>query len=265
MIDRMPLKVSCGMGVNSVAMLVGLRRLGIRPDAILFADTGGELRETYDYIPILQGWLESAGFPPLTIVRKASPRTNDASLYDECFRKGMFPSIAYGGGSCAQKWKIQPQDKWCNHWPVARAWWRAGRPVLTAIGYDAGPRDDWRRCRAYDVQSKKPQRSRWGGLKYRYWYPLIDWGWDRADCIRAIESEPLPVPIKSACFFCTSRKAHELDWLIANRPEVFWSAVLLEDRGLAKARSSKGLGRRFSWRDYFYRKRGHPVVAAPPA
>ena len=44
---RSPLVVSYGAGVDSTAMLVGLRRLGVVPDAVLFADTGGEKPATY--------------------------------------------------------------------------------------------------------------------------------------------------------------------------------------------------------------------------
>jgi len=38
----MTMVVSYGGGVNSTAVLVGMVERGIRPDAILFADTGGE-------------------------------------------------------------------------------------------------------------------------------------------------------------------------------------------------------------------------------
>ena len=42
-----PLVVSYGMGVDSTAMLIGMAQRSIRPDLILFADTGGEKPETY--------------------------------------------------------------------------------------------------------------------------------------------------------------------------------------------------------------------------
>jgi hypothetical protein len=58
------------MGVDSTAALVGLWRDGIRPDLILFADTGNEKQETYDYLPVIQGWLEAVGFPRVDVVRK---------------------------------------------------------------------------------------------------------------------------------------------------------------------------------------------------
>ena len=42
-----PLVVAYGLGVDSTAMLVEFAHRGIRPDLILFADTGGEKPETY--------------------------------------------------------------------------------------------------------------------------------------------------------------------------------------------------------------------------
>src|SRR5262249_20095839 len=61
--DRL-VQVAYGAGVNSTAMLIGLYRMGIRPDRILFADTGGENPETYAYLPVIQRWLASLGVPP---------------------------------------------------------------------------------------------------------------------------------------------------------------------------------------------------------
>ncbi len=41
-----PLVVAYGLGVDSTAMLVEFARLRIRPELILFADTGGDKPET---------------------------------------------------------------------------------------------------------------------------------------------------------------------------------------------------------------------------
>ena len=49
-----PVVVAYGMGVDSTAMLIGLHQRGIRPDLILFADTGGEKPDTYLYAPIIR-------------------------------------------------------------------------------------------------------------------------------------------------------------------------------------------------------------------
>lgn len=44
-----PLIVAYGLGVDSTAMLVEFVKRGIRPDLILFADTGGEKPVTHQY------------------------------------------------------------------------------------------------------------------------------------------------------------------------------------------------------------------------
>lgn len=42
---EVPLVMADGLGVNSIALLIQLSRSGIRPDLILFADTGSEKPE----------------------------------------------------------------------------------------------------------------------------------------------------------------------------------------------------------------------------
>src|ERR687897_2900568 len=64
-----PLVVAYGLGVNSTAMLVEFAKRGIRPDMILFADTGGEKPETYRYMHVIREYLKEVKFPPVTTVR----------------------------------------------------------------------------------------------------------------------------------------------------------------------------------------------------
>jgi hypothetical protein len=226
-----PLVVAYGMGVDSTAMLVELARRHIRPDLILFADTGGEKPETYTYLPVIQQFLECVGFPPLVTVNRTG---KDASLEAECLRKGLLPSLAYGGKSCSLKWKRDPQDKYVNHWQPAIECWRSGGKVTKAIGFDAGP-SDGRRAKFTEDR------------KYRYVYPLIEWQMNRESCKRSIESAGLPVPIKSACFFCPAMKKPEIIALKDAHPELLDRALAIERIAQPKLRSVKGLGRRYRW------------------
>lgn len=233
MYDR-PFIVSWGFGVNSTALLLGLHERGIRPDLITAADTGGwggigEKPETYAFAWDMQAWLDRVGFPPITLVTK---RSRYASLEDNCLQKQMLPSRAYGFSSCADKWKRQPQDRFVNHWAPAREAWAAGQKVSKALGYDAG---EVRRARI-------PEDA-----KYRYVYPLIDWGWDREDCVAAITRHGLPVPPKSACFFCPSSTKTEVRWLAAHHPALFARAVAMERNAAGSLQTVQGLGRHWSW------------------
>lgn len=232
-----PLVVADGLGVNSTALLIQLRRVGLRPDLILFADTGSEKHETYGYLQTRREWLRAAGFPDLIVVRRRGVRVPDRSLEDQCLRTGTLPSLAYGRKSCSLKWKVAPQNKFCNHWEPALKCWRSGRKVIKVIGYDAGP-SDGRRVKAF----RDP--------KYLFWYPLREFGLDRAACIDLIRSEGLPVPAKSACFFCPATKKPELLQLQIRHPALVRRAIAIEQRAKPNLRSVKGLGRNFAWIDW---------------
>ena len=237
-----PVKVSMGIGVNSVAMMIGLKNRGERVDAVVFADTGSEHPETYKYIPILRAWLKKVGYPDLTIVKNASPIAHDSSLFAELVRKSILPSPAYGRKSCSLKWKVEPQRKWTNHWAPAIESWARGGYVWNLVGFDAGTNEQKRASKGHLVWPK----GHWNR------YPLIEWGWDREKCVEVIEAEGLPVPHKSACFMCPNCKKHEVVALAKEKPELFAKAIELETASMPKIRSPriKGLGRNYSWREF---------------
>ena len=108
------LVVAFGGGVNSTAMLVEMHKRGIKPDLILFADTGGERPETYAAVEAVSAWCAAHGMPAIGTVKKTyqgEPETLEAN----CLRMNMLPSIAYGFKSCSMKFKTDPQDKYCNN------------------------------------------------------------------------------------------------------------------------------------------------------
>jgi hypothetical protein len=94
-----PLVVAYGMGVDSTALLIEFALRSIWPDLILFADTGGEKPETYAYLPVIQKYLASVGFPPVTTVRYVPTRAAYQTLEEQCLHTGTLPSLAYGGKS----------------------------------------------------------------------------------------------------------------------------------------------------------------------
>jgi 3'-phosphoadenosine 5'-phosphosulfate sulfotransferase (PAPS reductase)/FAD synthetase len=94
-----PLAVAYGLGVDSTAMLVEFARRAIRPDLILFADTGGEKPETYAYLPVIQDYLARVGFPAVVTVRYTPTRAAYDTLEAQCLHTGTLPSLAYGGKS----------------------------------------------------------------------------------------------------------------------------------------------------------------------
>lgn len=295
------LSVAFGGGRNS-AMLLGMYEHGIVPDIITFANTGradraeGEKPKTYENVDRMSRWCESHFGIPITEVFK---RSQYKSLYDQSMRTASLPSAAYGLRSCSDKWKIQPQDRFMNNYGPAITHWNTclmcsrlkdahlivyvkdglgkkvkgtngrflfsrpcfnqsievftGSKITKAIGYDAGE------LRRATIQEND---------KYRYRYFLIEWGWYLEDCIAAYKRHGLPVPVKSACYYCPSSTKEEVIKLHDENPELFESAVAMEDNAIANGNLTtvKGLGRHWSWRELLAKTQQERdvLIQAPP-
>lgn len=232
---RPPVVVAYGMGVDSTAMLVGMAARGERPDLILFADTGSEKPETYAYLPTIQAWLKKVGFPPVQVVRYTPTKFKNApysTLEGNCLANRTLPSLAFGRKGCSLKWKRAPQDKFCRTWAPARECWDAGGKVTKLIGYDAGPADSRRAINLTE------------DAEYTYRYPLREWGWEREECKRQILAAGLPLPVKSACFFCPATKPAELDEMMATHPELVDRIMEMEATAKPHLRNVDGLWRK---------------------
>lgn len=229
-----PVVAAWGMGVDSTAMIVELVSRGEAPDVVLTADTGSERPESMAFLPVFQAWLDAHHIEH-HIVRYVPQRFKHwppyYSLLENCLTNATLPSISFGRHSCSQKWKIEPQDRWVDRWQPAIDAWSRGQRVTKLIGYDASPADDRRYAHVAGYDDS------------RYWfrYPLREWNWARADCTARIAAAGLPVPIKSACFFCGAAKPDEILTLPA------WCLrliVLMEARAAPRMREVEGLWRR---------------------
>jgi hypothetical protein len=232
--NKIPYVVAFGGGVDSTAMIIGLIEKKRPIDLILFADTGGERPSTYDHINVFNNWLVAKGYPSITVVKKVRKDGSLETLEQECHRRHNLPSIAYGFKSCSQKHKIQPQDKFLNHWQPAKDCWKNELKVVKYIGYDAGE------------SHRAENAAKRADPKYSYEYPLIEWGWEREECLEVIQKAGIKNPGKSACFFCPSSKKHEIVELSEKYPDLLQRALAIEEQ--AELTSIKGLGRSFSWK-----------------
>lgn len=236
--------IADGMGVDSTALLLLLHRIGLRPDAVLHADTGDEHPETQAYRDTRREWLCSVGFPELTIVRRSpsvqgNRRRSDgrtgvsyATLGQNCIENATLPSLAFGRKACSEKWKIEPQNAWTRTWAPGLRTWAHGQRVVKLIGYDAGPADS---RRAHDLKNDD---------HYTYVYPLRDEGWSRDRCIAEIRAAGVPVPRKSACIYCPASKTHEIAALVRDYPTLADYVCELEDRAQPNLRGIDGLWRK---------------------
>jgi len=228
----MEVVASFGGGVNSTAMLLGLLERGQRPDLILFADTGGEKKATYDFVALLNAKLQGVGWPSITTVREER-----WTLEEECLRDETLPSIVVGFRSCSDKFKIRPQERYLKSLGIT--------DHIKLIGFDAGE--------AHRIKVDRPTNR----------YPLIEWGWGRDECLKQIAGYALPVPPKSSCFFCPEMQEQEILELGRTDPELLQRALAME-RNNKKLVHIKGLGREYSWQQVLDFHRDQQTMLMPP-
>lgn len=192
---------------------------------MLFADTGSERPGALEHVARMQKWC--AGWQEIHIVRWERVRGDVIGfepLHDNCLRTGHLPSKAYGLAGCTDKWKIQPMDRWRKQHGFQKG--------AFAVGYDA---DEARRIKTACERGDQPE--------FTAWYPLVAWGIGRAGCQTICDSEGISVE-KSSCFMCPNMKHHEWAELKAKHPELFNTAVEIEENAIRHGnfgRSGKGL------------------------
>jgi hypothetical protein len=244
-----PVIVSNGVGVNSVAMLLLLHRLGITPDAVVTALVGrgrfgNEHRRFYNYLPILDEWLAAAGFPAPAFVwyrmKRKAKHFAYWSLAGNCLANRTLPSISFRRNhSCSLKYKGAEIDRWVTGQYGDRACYRL-------VGYDAG--ENRRGARFCEQTNSKGPRAR-----DLFVHPLQLLGLDRPACAALIREAGLPMPGKSSCVFCASMQPSEIDEL---HPEELWLIVIMEAHAQINLKKISGLwGHQERMTDYILRRR----------
>lgn len=221
------LVVAYGGGTNSTAMLCGFRERDIKPDLILFADTGGEHPSTYEHVAHMDGMCRVWWGIGIETVRKTY-QGGFEGLEGECIRGRKLPALAYGRKACSMKYKTQPQTQRLK----ARMDELDVKSAVRAIGYDAGENH-----RANNINGEDLKKGRY----VRNWFPLLEWQWRRQECVEAIRRHGLPLPGKSACFFCPAMKRGEIIKLKNESPELFARALAIESNAILKS-PGRGLG-----------------------
>ena len=189
--------LSLGVGVNSVALMVVLLQEGLPFDEAVFADTGGEVPETYQYLEIAKKYLADHEVP-LTVVSKRG-----RSLYETAWGRRVFPSAIWRWST--RDFKITPIHR---HYRSLEAHINQ----YLAIAWD-------------EVYRMKDSRVEY----VTNLYPLIDRRLTRADCIAIIREAHLPVPQRSSCYFCPFNSVDRWRWLYETHRDLFDKAVALEE------------------------------------
>ncbi|MEZ0071645.1 phosphoadenosine phosphosulfate reductase [Planotetraspora sp. GP83] len=241
--------VSYGGGVQSTALLVLAAQNRLPYRTFLFANVGDDSEH-----PATLTYLREVAIPYATRygleLRQLARKRRDGSTETlmQRLKRTESRSIpipvrmangAPGRRSCTAEFKIKVIGRWLrDHGATADA------PATVAIGISV---DEIHRANRRRAEQHE-----------RVAYPLLDLGLRRADCEMVIREAGLPIPPKSACFFCPFKSAQGWRQLRQDEPALFSEAARLED--IINQRR-KALGR-----DPVYLTRyGRPLAAAIPA
>lgn len=249
--------VSFGGGIQSVACLVLAAQGTIDYRTFLFANVGSDSENpaTLAYLDeIVRPFAQDHGLDLYELHRIPTRGVSAGrieTLYQRLTRPGsrslpipvrMPRTGAPGRRACTADFKVRPIGKWLRAHGAT-----PDDPATVAIGFST---DEIHRCNRKKAQPYEVPD-----------YPLIDLGLSRADCEQVIADAGLPVPEKSACWFCPFRRPST--WATARRdtPELFWAAVELE-RELNRRRDQ--LGRHHVYLTRFGRPLDQAIPEAPP-
>jgi 3'-phosphoadenosine 5'-phosphosulfate sulfotransferase (PAPS reductase)/FAD synthetase len=193
--------VNFGAGVNSTAMIIEMVRKKMPIDYVIFADTGSELPETYEFLTIFMRWLHDHHLKFVLVKSKYG-----CSVYDYYYKKKMTPSRQFR--DCTDKFKKMPIHRFLKQFK--------DEGVTQYIGIAS---DEARRCRT--------SNQKW--IEYRY--PLVSWLINRKKCIEIIKSESLPEPIKSGCFMCPYQSDQSWLNLMKNHQDLWDKSKKMEQNG----------------------------------
>lgn len=218
--------VSYGGGVQSTALLVLAAQGKIDYELFLFSNVGDDSEHpaTLTYVrDIATPYAETHGIELVELHRipqRGVAKGEVETLYGRLTRDGSrslpipvrMANGAPGTRSCTADFKIRV---------VARELKRRGAsedsPATVALGIST---DEIERARP-GIDDREPSQDRT--------YPLLDLGLSRTDCRRIIEQSGLPVPGKSACWFCPFHDTEVWRKQKRQEPDLFEKACALED------------------------------------
>lgn len=219
--------ISHGGGVQtSVLCLMAARGdIGPMPDCAIFADTGGELRRTYEYLDYLQQFLPF----PIVRVSRPGPSLGDAMLQvasGERERAGTPMVPFYALGDDGERSMLPKQ---CSKDYKTRV---VAREVARILGIPAGKRgpseptvEMWVGMTMDELMRVATNEKKW--IHNRH--PLVERGMSRRDCIRWAEERQYRLPRKSSCKFCPFRDNAAWQDMSENDPADFEEACVWDE------------------------------------
>lgn len=183
--------ISLGAGVQSstMALMAAHGEIEPMPKFAVFADTGDEPSEVYEWLDKLEGLL------PFTIYRVKSLYGRlsqslmkwDHSQIPAFFSTSSIQALSKGKRQCTKHWKIVPVQ-------------RQIRIVLDLVRkrLPEGYVTIWHGISIDEASRMKPSRESW--IEHRW--PLIERMMSRNVCLLWMDQHGYPSPPKSACVYC---------------------------------------------------------------
>jgi Phosphoadenosine phosphosulfate reductase family len=256
--DKVVLSLGGGSQSSALALMSANGQLP-RVDAVVFADTQGELPETYEYLDYLAAQLAAAEIP---LIRITAGSLEDALLAPEPTPENPTPPAhvlrpdggkgRIGAYRCSWDfkrsvitratkqlvggrgaWKRATVEQWigmstdelsrCKPDPECRCGHNRTRPPYKTGPKAGEPRGHFpgRGCTDCDCAAFDPWRiNRW---------PLVEAGMRRGDTIRWFTTNGHPVPPRSACWFCPNSGNARWAELRDTHPDLWERACSLDE------------------------------------
>lgn len=250
--------LSYGGGTQSAALAL-MSAAGQLPklDAVIFADTHGELPETYEYAEYVKGKLEGAEIPFIRVsagsledaLRSEKPTSHNptppAHVLNPDGTKGRI-----GGYRCSYDYKRRVVTREVKRLCGGRGAWKRST-VEQWLGFsvdEVGRCKDATECRCGHNRLRPPKEKggpprghrpacdACGCQEFDPWqinvWPLIKgFGLEyrRADTIRWFSDNGHPTPGRSACWFCPNSRNGRWQQLKAEHPDLFERACTLDE------------------------------------
>jgi 3'-phosphoadenosine 5'-phosphosulfate sulfotransferase (PAPS reductase)/FAD synthetase len=193
--------VSFGGGQNSTAMIIEMYNRKIRIDGVVFAETGNEMPETYEFLKEFKVWLDKKNIKFIEVKSKLGV------LKDWYISKKLIPFRMFR--HCTAKFKIIPINQYIKDTYGIK------EPINMYMGIGSD-------------EKHRAKNSNKGRKQFTYVYPLIEWDIDRVKCVEIIKNEGLSVPVKSGCYFCPFQSKKSWSKLLEEHPELYDESINFE-------------------------------------
>lgn len=239
--------LSYGGGTQSAALAL-MSATGELPrlDAVIFADTHGELPETYEYAEYVKGYLDKADIP---FIVTTAGSLEEALLSEEPTSANPTPPTMVRSPDGT----VGRVGKYTCSWDFKRRW--ITRETKRLVGppgvWKRATVEQWVGMSADEVQRCKPDpecrcghtiaHHRFTGRRcsecdcesFDAWrrnrWPLVELGMRREDTIAWFTGHGHPIPPRSACFFCPNSSNERWTEIKTKHPDLWERACVLDE------------------------------------